>query len=165
MNPILLFALATVVNVTLSTIRSICTIKCGKWLSAISNAICYGFYPLIVMLTAKDTVTIVTNMVITAVANFICVWLIKYVEEKAKKDKLWKVEMAIPVWAESTPTFNQDNNDKLRDAGIPFNYHYMDGWIVYNCYCMTQEQTKVCADIVKTCGGKISAYENKLGVI
>ena len=84
MNPILLFTLATIVNVSVSTIRSICTIKCGKWLSALTNAICYGFYPLIVMLTAKDTVDIITNMCITAVANFICVWIIKYVEEKAR---------------------------------------------------------------------------------
>ncbi len=161
---ILIFIIATIINVTLSTIRSICTIKCGKWLSAISNAICYGFYPLIVMLTAKDTVTIVTNMVITAVANFICVWLIKYVEEKAKKDKLWKIEMAIPA----VLGFNIEEEiavDLLKSHNIPYNWHYMDGWIIFNCYCMTQEQTKVCADIVKTCGGKISAYENKMGVI
>lgn len=164
MNPIVLFTLATVINVTLSTIRSICTIKCGKWLSAISNAICYGFYPLIVMLTAKDTVTIVTNMVITAVANFICVWLIKYVEEKAKKDKLWKVEMAIPT----VLGFNIEKEiafDLLKSHNIPYNHQCVGKWTIFNCYCMTQEQTKVCADIVKTCGGKISAYENKMGVI
>ena len=82
MNPILLFIFATIINVVLSTIRSICTIKCGKWLSALTNAICYGFYPLIVMLTAKDTVTIWVNMIITAVVNFVCVWAIKLVEEK-----------------------------------------------------------------------------------
>ena len=93
---IIIFAIATVVNVTLSTIRSICTIKCGKWLSALTNALCYGFYPLIVMLTAQGTVGIVINMTITAVVNFTCVWLIKFVEEKARKDKLWKVEIAIP---------------------------------------------------------------------
>ena len=89
---IIIFAIVTVINVTLSTIRSLCTIKCGKWLSALTNAMCYGFYPLIVMLTAKDSVTIWTNMAITAVANFICVWLIKFIEEKARKDKMWKIE-------------------------------------------------------------------------
>ena len=161
MNPIVLFSLATVINVTLSTIRSICTIKCGKWLSAIRNAICYGFYPLIVMLTAKDTVTIVTNMVITAVANFICVWLIKYVEEKAKKDKLWKVEMAIPS--------NKDRKELvwgiLNGNDIPYYDQRVGNWVMYHCYCITQEQTKVCTEIVKNVGGKISAYENKMGVI
>lgn len=156
----LIFIIATIINVTLSTIRSICTIKCGKWLSAISNAICYGFYPLIVMLTAKDTVTIFANMAITAVANFICVWLIKYVEEKAKKDKLWKVEMAIPNYPELNEGFNPIHN-KLTAHNIPYNWHCMDGWYIYNCYCMTKEQSEVCVNLVKQCHGKISAYESK----
>ena len=82
MNAIVIFAIATIVNVTLSTIRAICTIKGGKWISATTNAICYGFYPLIVMLTAKGTVDILINMGITAIANFCCVWIIKFVEEK-----------------------------------------------------------------------------------
>ena len=75
-NAIIIFAIATVINVTLSTIRSLCTINGGKWLSATTNAICYGFYPLIVMLTAQGTVDIIINMCITAVANFVCVWII-----------------------------------------------------------------------------------------
>ena len=91
MNSIILFAIATVINVTLSTIRSLCTIKGGKWVSAITNALCYGFYPLIVMLTAKDTVSIITNMVITAIANFVCVYVIKLVEEKARKAITYRI--------------------------------------------------------------------------
>ena len=156
---ILIFIIATIINVTLSTIRSICTIKCGKWLSAISNAICYGFYPLIVMLTAKDTVTILANMAITAIVNFVCVWIIKWVEEKAKKDKMWKVEMAIPI-------------DNVRVSvlhcllePIPHNYNVIGNWIVCNCYCMHQKDTALCAEIAKIYEGKISAYENKMGVI
>lgn len=155
MNAILLFAIATVVNVILSTIRSLCTIKGGKWVSAISNAICYGFYPFIVMLTAKDTVTIWVNMLITALANFVCVWLIKYVEEKARKDKLWKVEMAIPLLkAEVAET-------SLICSPIPYNYNKLGKWVIFNCYCETQADTKICVDIAKQFNGKISAYESK----
>ena len=39
MNAILIFAIATVVNVTLSTVRAIATIKGGKWVSASMNAL------------------------------------------------------------------------------------------------------------------------------
>ena len=153
MNAILLFAIATVVNVILSTIRSLCTIKGGKWVSAISNAICYGFYPFIVMLTAKDTVSIVVNMAITAIANFICVWLIKYVEEKARKDKMWKVEVAIP---------NKYGNALHFDLrGLPHNYIEVGSWTMFNCYCMTQTDTKMVVDLAKQYEGKISAYESK----
>ena len=155
MNAILLFTLATVVNVTLSTVRAIVTIKGGKWASATMNALCYGFYPLIVMLTAKDTVTIVVNMAITAIANFVCVWLIKYVEEKARKDKMWKVEMAIPK--EETNLVSQ----MLDRKGIPHNYVEVGKWVMFNCYCDTQADTQVCVTTAKNLQGKISAYESK----
>ena len=153
---ILLFTLATIINVTLSTIRSICTIKCGKWVSAITNAVCYGFYPLIVMLTAKDTVTIVANMVITAVANFICVYVIKLVEEKARKDKMWKVEIAVPnAVAEST-------HKKFNTCDINHNYTQVGSWTMFNCYCMTQKDTSTVVEWAKAWGGKYSAYESKI---
>jgi hypothetical protein len=157
---IIIFAIATIVNVVLSTIRSLCTIKGGKWLSALSNAVCYGFYPLIVLLTANGTVDIIINMIITAVVNFICVWLIKWVEEKARKDKMWKVEMAIPAYPELNSEFNPINN-RLMQNNIPYNWHFMDGWYIYNCYCMTKGQTAICTEIAKQCKGKISAYESQ----
>lgn len=157
MNAILIFAIATIVNVTLSTIRALCTIKGGKWLSASMNALCYGFYPLIVMLTAKGTVDIIINMIITAIANFICVWLIKFVEEKARKDKMWKVEMAIPQ------PFGEFIARALKEnyQNIPFNYQDLGGWTIFNCYCNEQKDTKICIDIAKNYNGKISAYESK----
>lgn len=152
---VLIFAIATVINVVLSTIRSIATIKCGKWVSAVANAVCYGFYPLIVMLTAKDTVGIIVNMVITAVANFVCVWVIKLIEEKSRKDKMWKVEMAIPK-AEQGLVANM-----LDRKGIPHNYVNVGEWVMFNCYCNEQSDTAVCVETAKRLKGKISAYESK----
>ncbi len=157
MNAIIIFIIATIVNVTLSTIRALCTIKGGKWLSATTNAVCYGFYPLIVMLTAKGTVDILINMLITAVVNFVCVWIIKLIEEKARKDKLWKVEMAIPYEQ------SEEVIEHLKSTGgwIPFNYNYLGKWCIFNCYCATQDQTKFATDLAKKYNGKISAYESK----
>ena len=156
MNAILFFTLMTIINVTLSTIRSLCTIKGGKWLSATTNAICYGFYPLIVMLTAKGTVDIVVNMIITAVVNFVCVWLIKLVEEKARKDKMWKVEMAIPLMKADLA------ENSLIGYNIPYNYNRVGKWVVFNCYCETQKDTRLVVNIAKQFNGKLSAYESKL---
>ena len=154
MNAIMIFAVATVINVTLSTIRAIVTIKGGKWASASMNALCYGFYPLIVMLTAQGTVGIIVNMLITAIANFVCVWVIKLVEEKSRKDKMWKVEVAIP---------NKYGNALHYDLrGLPHNYIEVGSWVMFNCYCMTQKDTKMVIDMAKQYEGKVSAYENKL---
>ena len=153
MNAIIIFIIATIINVTLSTIRALCTIKGGKWLSATTNAVCYGFYPLIVMLTAKGTVDIIINMLITAVVNFVCVWVIKLIEQKARKDKMWKVEVAVP---------NKYGNSLHFDLrGLPHNYIEVGSWIMFNCYCMTQADTKMVVDLAKQYEGKISAYESK----
>lgn len=153
---ILIFTIATIVNVTISTIRSLTTIKCGKWISATTNALCYGFYPLIVMLTAKGTVDIIINMLITAVANFVCVWIIKFIEEKARKDKMWKVEVAVLG----------ENGNKvihaLHKEYIPHNYNYLGKWCIFNIYCTTKEETAKVLNIAKQYEGKVSAYENKL---
>ena len=158
MNAIIFFALMTVINVTLSTIRSLCTIKGGKWLSAITNAVCYGFYPLIVMLTAKDTVTIWVNMIITAVANFVCVWLIKLVEEKARKDKLWLVKMTVPKC-----NFERVKSD-LNNANIPYSWIDIENYIIFDTYCATQQDTYNATCICKVANGKMFAVENKLSL-
>ena len=159
MNAILIFAIATVVNVTLSTIRSLCTIKGGKWISAITNAICYGFYPLIVMLTAKGTVEIIINMGITAIANFVCVWAIKYIEEKSRKDKLWKVEATL-----HSQGLNPEYDDciiELKESKIPFNYIDANKYIIVNCYCETQEESTKVKTILDKYHAKYFVSESK----
>ena len=42
-----------ILNVIIQTIKSIVTIKCNKWIAAIVNAIAYGLYTYIVVLTAS----------------------------------------------------------------------------------------------------------------
>lgn len=156
MNAIVIFAIATVVNVSLSTIRSLCTIKGGKWLSAITNAVCYGFYPLIVMLTAKGTVDIIINMIITAIANFVCVWLIKFVEEKARKDKLWKVEATIDK------CYRDDLIHGLTNSNIPFNYIDNIGrYTIFNVFCATQEQSLKVKNYLDLYNAKYFVSESK----
>ena len=155
MNAIIIFAIATIVNVTLSTIRSICTIKCGKWLSAITNAVCYGFYPLIVMLTAKGTVDIIVNMIITALANFVCVWIIKYVEEKSRKDRLWKVEVTIPTKYLTAVDFD------LKE--VPHSYIKLsEKHTLFNFYCATQSESLKVKEIVNQYGAKYFVSESKV---
>ena len=156
MNAIVIFAIATIVNVTLSTIRAICTIKGGKWISATTNAICYGFYPLIVMLTAKGTVDILINMGITAIANFICVWIIKFVEEKARKDKLWKVEATV------LRGWTNELHRSLVEAEIPHNYLENVGkYTLFNIFCEKQSDSAKAKEILNKFEAKYFVTESK----
>lgn len=159
MNAILIFTLATIVNVTLSTIRAICTIKSGKLMSAITNAVCYGFYPLIVMLTAQGTVEIIINMAITALANFVCVYLIKMGEEKARKDKLWKVEATIH--SQGIEPQYDDCIIALKNSGVPFNYIDANKYIIINCYCATQKESLRVKEILNEYNAKYFVSESK----
>ena len=158
MYAIIFFAIMTIINVTLSTIRSLCTIKGGKWLSAITNAVCYGFYPLIVMLTAKDTVTIWVNMIITAVANFVCVWIIKFIEEKARKDKLWKFE--------ATFEHNEKRLEIIKEScelhDIPYNYIDIGKYYIINFYAKSQEESEIIKAFIDSHNGKYFVSESKI---
>lgn len=157
MNFILLFTIATVLNVILSTIRSLCTVKASKTVAALSNAVCYGFYVWVIVLTVGD-MPILLKVLITALANFICVYGVKWFEEKMRKDKLWKVEMAIPKTENLTHIKNI-----LKCYNIPFSEIPIDNdrWVVFNCYCYKQKDTTIVTDVCKRYGGKISAYESQ----
>lgn len=154
MTLLLTFIIASIVNVILQTIKSLVTIKCGKWLSALVNAIVYGFYTWVVVLTVCD-LSLWTKIIITAITNFIGVWVVKWGEEKAAKDRLWKLELAIPYGKAMTA------HDNLKDMNIPHNFVYVGSWCMFNCYCMTQKDTSNVIEIAKMLGGKYSAYESK----
>lgn len=156
MNTILLFALCTAVNVILSTIKSILTVNGGKVSASLINAITYGFYSYVIVLTSADGMSIWLKMAITAVCNFVGVYFVKWIEEKARKEKLWKVEFAVSA------DYNADIVKLMvTDHDIPCNYFYAGKWIMFNCYCFTQEQTRAVKEIAHNCNGKISAYESK----
>ena len=132
MNTILLFALCTAVNVILSTIKSILTVKGGKLSASFINALTYGFYSYVIVLTSADGMPIWLKMAITAVCNFVGVYLVKWIEEKARKDKLWKVELTVPT--KYTNTIDFDLHD------VPHSYiELSDKHTLFNFYCATQK--------------------------
>ena len=157
MKIIIIFALATLINVLLGTIRSITTIKSNKWVAGLVNALSYGFYTWLVVLTVADF-NLWVKVGITAMANFIGVWLIKYIEQKAQKDRLWKIEVAVP----------KDNAEKLHQdlkfGKIEHNFTPVGSWTMFNCYCMTQLQTAQVIESAKYYKGKYSAYESKVSI-
>ena len=88
------FIIFNIINVVIQTIKSICTIKCNKWIAAIVNAIAYGLYTYIVVLTVCE-LPLWIKIFTVAGANLIGVFLVKYFEEKKRKDKLWKPHIFI----------------------------------------------------------------------
>lgn len=155
MNLLIIFILLSIVNVIFSTIKSIVTIKSGPWVASIVSALYYGYYNIVLIYTVADF-PLWQKVVVTAGCNLVGVFIVKYGEVKARKDKLWKVEFAVPA------NYNADLVKLMvTDHDIPCNYFYAGKWTMFNCYCSTQEQTKAVKEIARTCDGKISAYESK----
>ena len=154
MNTILLFALCTAVNVILSTIKSILTVKGGKFSASFINAITYGFYSYVIVLTSADGMPIWLKMAITAVCNFVGVYLVKWIEEKARKDKLWKVELTVPTKYTNTIDFD------LRD--VPHSYiELSDKHTLFNFYCATQKESAKVKAIANQYEAKYFVAESK----
>ena len=154
MNTILLFALCTAVNVILSTIKSILTVKGGKLSASFINALTYGFYSYVIVLTSADGMPIWLKMAITAICNFIGVYLVKWIEEKARKDKLWKVELTVPT--KYTNIIDFDLHD------VPHSYIKLsDKHTLFNFYCATQKESAKVKSIANQYEAKYFVAESK----
>ena len=154
MNTILLFALCTAVNVILSTIKSILTVKGGKLSASFINALTYGFYSYVIVLTSADGMPIWLKMAITAVCNFVGVYLVKWIEEKARKDKLWKVELTVPT--KYTNIIDFDLHD------VPHSYIKLsDKHTLFNFYCATQKESAKVKSIANQYEAKYFVAESK----
>ena len=154
---VILFIVLTFVNVIIQTVKSIATIQCGKTVASVVNALAYGLYTYVVFFTASEGMSLHAKALTTAIANFIGVYIVKLVEEKSRKDKLWKVEITIPE------KVGMDVLNALNAKNISFNYSSTFGgkYFLFNCYCATQAESKAVAEIARTYNGKISAYESK----
>jgi hypothetical protein len=155
MNFLTLFIILNIANVIIQTIKSIATIKCGKTVASIVNAVAYGLYTYVVVFMNCDDLSLFWRAVIVALANLVGVFVVKYVEEKKRKDRLWKVELAVPFRSATTA------ENLIRENEISYNAVIVGDWVMFNTYCTTQKQSSKMAEVCKVVGGKISAYESK----
>ena len=158
MNLLITFTILNIVNVVLQTIKSIATFKCGKTMAAIINAVAYGLYTIVLVYTVCD-LPLMLKAAIVAICNFVGVWLVKYGEEKARKDKLWKVEATIP-----NEGINPEYDDcivELKQSGIPMNYIDITKYILINCYCATQADSAKVKTILDKYNAKHFVSESK----
>jgi uncharacterized protein YebE (UPF0316 family) len=154
-NLLILFILLNVANVIIQTVKSLATIKCGKGMAALVNAIAYGLYTVVLVYTVCD-LPLMLKVAVVAACNLIGVFIVKWGEEKTRKDKLWKVEAT--VYEAYTDSLHND----LNVAGIPHNYITGIGkYTVFNIYCETQRESKNAKDILDFNKAKYFVSESK----
>ena len=154
-NLLILFIVLSVVNVILNTIKSIVTVNGGKMSAAVISAITYFVYTYVIIYTNCE-LPMLTKAIITGIVNFVGVYIVKWIEEKAKKDKLWLVKMTIPKENYFLAKSYLDN------ANVSYSYIDINKYIVFDTYCYTQEETEKVEKICRLCKGKLFATESKI---
>ena len=142
---IAVFFVCSLINVILNTLKTIIMHKEQKISSTIINAITYGFYAIIVVMTASALDLWIT-ILITIVANAIGVYGSMWLLERFKKDSLWEI----------TATILNDKNDidyiieELEKENISFNmiYTFNEKEVVFHIYSKNQKESQTIKNLL-----------------
>lgn len=154
MNLIVMFIVLSIINVIFSTIRTITTVKSGKTIASVISGGYFAFYNIMIIYTVMDF-PLWEKCLITFVCNVLGVFIVKLIEEKMRKDQLWKVEVTIPT---------QDANEiDLILREVPHSYIKISNkHTLFSFYCNTKKDTKKVKEICEKFNGKFFASENKM---
>lgn len=153
---LLIFIGLNIFNVIIQTVKSLATVKCGKVIASLTNAIAYGLYTIVTIYMLCE-LPIWWKAGIVALCNLIGVFVIKWIEEKLRKDRLWKIEAT--VYAELTNRLHEE----LKKAEIPHNYIENIGkYTIFNVYCETQAESATAKKILDSNAAKYFVSESKI---
>ena len=156
MNTLLLtFIILNILNVIIQTVKSIATVKCGKTTAAIINAVAYGLYTIVTVYMMCE-LELWLKALIVALANLVGVYVVKLLEEKARKDKLWRVESTVEK------CYRDELHESLLKIDISHNYIDNVGrYAVFNIYCPTQKESATVKEILNKYNAKYFVTETK----
>lgn len=155
MNLLLFFIVLNIVNVILQTVKSLVTNKGGKWAAAWGNAIAYGVYTVLLVYMTCD-LSLWAKVFIVGGCNLVGVFIVKLIEEKMQKERLWKVELTVNK-SQQANLFND-----FKHNGISFNTAVVGKWAVFNCYCPTKKESHIVREIANKYHAKYFASETKI---
>lgn len=146
-----IFFLMQFINVVLSTMKTILTVKANKHVAMLINTITYTFYSGVVKLLTEQPMAIV--LAVTFLTNMIGVYLALYILEKTRKDVLWKVEVTVQN------EVAEELHNRMTD--VPHSYIEVGKNTLFNFYCETQKESAKVKEIVKHYNAKYFVAESK----
>lgn len=151
----IIFITLNIINVVIQTIKSIATVKCGKGVAAVVNAVAYGLYTVVTVYMLCE-LPLVWKAFIVAMCNLIGVYVVKYFEEKSRKERLWKVEATI-----SKEDFTE-NKELLSAMKVSHNYIDIEKYVILNFYCSTSKQSEIVKKLLSEMNAKYFVSESKI---
>ncbi len=158
---LILFIVLTVLNVIVGSAKSIVTVKGTKLAAASLNAVAYAINTLAVFYTADDQLDLLPKIIIVTVTNFIGVYIVKFVEEKKTKDRLWKIECTVTVELSETIERLLTNNKipHKRMEGLDYG---TEQCTIFSIYAKTKEQSKRVKELLKNYKVKYFIVESQM---
>ena len=151
-NLLVTFIILNIANVIIQTIKSIVTVKGGKGIAAIVNAVTFALYTVVTVYMMCD-LPLLWKAGIVGLCNLVGVYVVKLFEEKARKDKLWKIEA----------TFDKEYLDTIHNSvGISHSYIDIGNKVIFNFYAENQRQSLIVKDIIQKYNGKYFVSESKI---
>lgn len=152
---LIVFIALNILNVVIQTIKSIATVKCDKVIAAIINAVAYGLYTVVTVYMLCN-LPLAWKAFIVAMCNLVGVYVVKYFEEKARKDRLWKVEATVPK------ELLHEVEAPLLKKQIPHNCLRTTGnYAIFNIFCATQKESAEVKQILDRHNAKYFVSESK----
>lgn len=154
MKLLIIFIVLNIFNVIIQTAKSICTVKSGKVVASLVNALAYGLYTVVIVYMMCD-LSLLAKALIVAICNLIGVFVVKLIEEKARKDKLWKVEATVPK-NKANQLFAHATN-----LNLSFNYWNIGKYFIFNFYCPNQKASRDVKGLLNLYNAKYFVTETK----
>lgn len=139
------FIICSLINVVISTLKSIITIKGSKFSAATINSISYAINTVVIVFTASDFALWV-KVIISATTNFIGVYFGIWVLDKfKKKKKVW--EIVATIKNKNISCVEQQLN---AIPGVIFNFVEASGgkYTIYYIYTHSKDESKQVKDIL-----------------
>lgn len=156
MKLLLLFIVLNIVNVVVQTFKSLATVKCGKGVASVVNALAFGIYTVVLVYMNCD-LTLWQKVIVVALTNLVGVYVVKLIEEKIRKDKLWKIECTCPM------SLINMLHKELKDNNISHNFVENVGQnALFNIYSQTQKESMEIKKILENYSVKYFVSETKI---
>ena len=144
------------VNVILNTFKTIITARGSMIPAAMINALTFGFYTIVVALTA-DMSNLWVNVAITIFANFVGVCFSFWLLKKLQKDKLWEIVATI----KKCNDYKVANN--LHDELIPYTMvKDSTNHTIFHIYSANQKQSEIIKKILQKYNAKYIVHQEEV---
>ncbi len=155
---IIVFVVCQFINVGLNTAKTIIMHKEEKISSSIINAVTFGFYAIIVVMTASALPLWIT-ILITVVTNLFGVYGSMWLLDKFKKDSLWEI----------VATIKEERYEpivllELDRYNISYNYMWTDSKdkaMVLNIYSKNQKESAIIKTLLDRFNAKYIVHEER----